>query len=214
MLPLNELFVHLRPLASHTLTETINVDCTILLALVSDLSHYDTEQILREAKARNPGGTLNPAIMRQIETEVEEQLIQKTLYPLLKGHELICTDEAVVRMREVVNTIGTASEQERTAILMGDLGLNTDKLHEKLSGLSIHTIPATLNLPIQTVLADIKLKRLPTVAKKVVDYFSKTDTSSVTRSVFLHGYVSFRPTDNSTFCYVQGHHVSSKIIIF
>ena len=188
MLPLNELFVQLLPSASHTLTETVNVDCTILLALVSDLSHYDTKQILREAEARTPGRTLKPVIIQQMEREVEEQLLQAVLYPLLKGHDLVCTKEAAVRMREVVSTIGTAAEKERTAIFMGDLSLTAQELREKLSGLSTYTTPAQLSLPIKTVQADISLSDLPPVAEKVVDHFSKTDTSSVTRSVFLYGW--------------------------
>lgn len=188
-LPLDKLFVQLLPLASLTLTEIINVDCTILLALVSDLSHYDTEQILHEARARNPGGTLKPVIMRQLEKEVGDQLIQTTLYPLLQNHELVCTEEAAIRMREVVSTIGTVAEKERTALFMGDVGSSTPELHQKLGDLSTHPIPATLKLPIKIVQTDLKLKRLPPVAKNVIDHFSKTDTSSVTKSVFLYGYV-------------------------
>lgn len=181
--------MQLLPSASHTLTETVNVDCTILLALVSDLSHYDTKQILREAEARTPGRMLKSVIIQQMEREVEEQLLQAVLYPLLRGHDLVCTKEAAVRMREVVSTIGTAAEKERTAILMGDLNLTTqEQLREKLSALSTYTAPAQLSLPIKTVQAEISLSRLPHVAEKVVDHFSKTDTSSVTRSVFLYGW--------------------------
>ena len=180
--------MQLLPSASHNLTETVNVDCTILLALVSDLSHYDTKQIFREAEARTPGRMLKPVIIQQMEREVEEQLLQAVLYPLLKGHDLVCTKEAAVRMREVVSTIGTAAEKERTAILMGDLDFTAQELREKLSALSTHTTPAQLSLPIKTVQAEIDLSRLPPVAEKVVDHFSKTDTSSVTRSVFLYGW--------------------------
>ena len=180
--------MQLLPSASHTLTETVNVDCTILLALVSDLSHYDTNQILREAEARTPGRMLKPVIIQQMEREVEEQLLQAVLYPLLKGHDLVCTQEAAVRMREVVSTIGTAAEKERTAIFMGDLNLTPQELREKLNALSTYSTPAQLSLPIKTVQTEISLSRLPPVAERVVDHFSKTDTSSVTRSVFLYGW--------------------------
>ena len=180
--------MQLLPSASHTLTEIVNVDCTILLALVSDLSHYDTKQILREAEARTPGRMLKPVIIQQMEREVMEQLLQTVLYPLLQGHDLVCTQEAAVRMREVVSTIGTAAEKERTAIFMGDLNLPAEELRDKLSAWSTHTAPAHLSLPIKTVQTEISLSRLPPVAEKVVDHFSKTDTSSVTRSVFLYGW--------------------------
>ena len=187
---MNEIFLRLLPLASYSITKTVNVDCTILLALVSDLSHYDTLRILREAEARNPSKQLKPVIIRQMQNEVEEQLLQNVLYPLLKDHELVCTKEAAVRMREVVNTLGTVAEKERTAIFMGDLNLPIDELHQRLNALSIHTTPKTLRLPIRTVCGEVSLSHLPSVAETVVDHFSKTDTSSVTRSVFLYGYVS------------------------
>ena len=174
-------------MASYTLTPTVNVDCTILLALVSDLSHYDAKRILREAEAREPGGRLHEAVIQQLRKEDEEQLLPKLLYPLLKDHEMVCTEEAASRMREIVDIIATDSEKDRTAIFMGDVGQGD--LHNKLSRTTIHDVPKTLNLPIKTVPANIDLTCLPAVSAEVDRYFDWNRASTVTKSVFLYGYV-------------------------
>ena len=177
-------------MASYTLTPTVNVDCTILLALVSDLSYYDAELILREAEARAPGGKLHSAVIRQLQKEVEEQLLPKVLYPLLGGHELVCTQEAATRMREIVRDIGTESEKERTAIVMGDDTFReATNLLERLDALATHSVPHTLRLPIKTVPADTSVAKLPPVAVKVVEHFDCTKGSAITQSVFMYGYV-------------------------
>ena len=177
-------------MASYTLTPTVNVDCTILLALVSDLSYYDAELILREAEARAPGGKLHSAVIRQLKKEVEEQLLPKILYPLLGDRDLVCTQEAATRMREIVRDIGTESEKERTAIVMGDdTAKEAEDLHERLNALATHSVPHTLRLPIKTVPADISLGKLPPVAAKVVEHFDCIKGSAITQSVFMYGYV-------------------------
>ena len=181
-------------MASYTLTPTVNVDCTILLALVSDLSYYDAELILREAEARAPGGKLHAAVIRQLQKEVEEQLLPKVLYPLLGDRDLVCTQEAATRMREIVRDIGTESEKERTAIVMGDHSSeDAEDLHGKLNALATHAVPNTLRLPIKTVPADIALASLPPVAAKVVEHFDCTRGSAITQSVFMYGYVISLP---------------------
>ena len=187
LVPLDTLFVSMLPMASYTLTPTVNVDCTILLALVSDLSHYDAERILREAEAREPGGKLHAAVIQQLRKEDEDQLLPKLLYPLLQDHELVCTEEAAERMREIVDVIATDSEKERTAIFMGDV--DQGDLHEKLSVTTIHAVPRTLKLPIKIVPANIDLARLPPVGAEVDRYFIWNRASMVTKSVFLYGYV-------------------------
>ena len=177
-------------MASYTLTPTVNVDCTILLALVSDLSYYDAELILHEAEARAPGGKLHSAVTRQLQKEVEEQLLPKVLYPLLRDRELLCTQEAATRMREIVRDIGTESEKERTAIVMGDYGSEeAEDIHEKLNVLANHSVPKMLRLPIRTVPADVSLTNLPPVAANVVEHFACTKGSAITQSVFMYGYV-------------------------
>ncbi|THW04704.1 hypothetical protein D6D25_08275, partial [Aureobasidium pullulans] len=97
-------------------TSTLNIDCTILLALVSDFSHCSVEA--------EPW--FHRALKRQVEIEDEENLLPNLLYPALADRELVCTDEAAKRMREIVDTIGTEGEKERTKWFMGDIDATSE----------------------------------------------------------------------------------------
>ncbi|KAL6238564.1 hypothetical protein BDW75DRAFT_246983 [Aspergillus navahoensis] len=92
-------------------TSTLNVDCTLLLAIVSDLSH---------CKNIAPSPQHHKAINRQIEIERERPLLPAELWPAMESHQLLCTSEAAKRMREIVETIGTETERKRMTIVMGD----------------------------------------------------------------------------------------------
>jgi hypothetical protein len=76
-------------------SETLNMDCTILLAFASDLSHGRVE----------PEDWHNKAISRQIEMESEDQLLPSSLWPACGNRKLVCTREAAVRMQEIVDII-------------------------------------------------------------------------------------------------------------
>lgn len=77
-------------------TSTANICCTILLAIVSDLSNCNV--------AKEPW--LHTATNRQIEQERDESLLPSLLYPALGARELVSTFDAVKRMLEIVVTIG------------------------------------------------------------------------------------------------------------
>ncbi|EHK99379.1 hypothetical protein M7I_4674 [Glarea lozoyensis 74030] len=80
-----------------TFSEILNMDCTVLLAFASDLSHGRVE----------PQDWHNKMIQRQRTMESEEQLLPSSLWPACDGRKLVCTREAAVRMQEIVATIGT-----------------------------------------------------------------------------------------------------------
>ncbi|KAL1886464.1 hypothetical protein Plec18167_000395 [Paecilomyces lecythidis] len=164
-------------------TETLNVDCTLLLAFVSDLSHFHEIP---------PSPAYHRAILRQIEMEKEQPLVPTELWPAVDGHSLICTKEAVKRMREIVDTIGTDTEKKRTEIMLGDPGfhdLDRDTLTRKFQKLSDHPVPRNLMLPIRVVDAETAISagwangKLPSVARKVEE-----SLSDINRSVFLYGW--------------------------
>jgi hypothetical protein len=158
------------PFASFT--PTLNIDCTILLALVSDFSHCSV--------------TTEPwfhrALKRQVEIEDEENLLPNLLYPALANRSLICTDEAARRMREIVDTIGTSGEKERTKLFMGDLSLSPAELRAELEKQSRFEVPKSLCLPIFTQVPE-EHQILPTSAQAV-----KKQLTSINQSVFLHGW--------------------------
>ncbi|KAL8737992.1 MAG: hypothetical protein Q9181_001174 [Wetmoreana brouardii] len=171
-------------------TSTLNVDCTILLALVSDLSH----------NATNPEPWFHKAISRQIELEKREQLLPSTLWPAMAGKDLVCTDEAARRMREIVDTIGTESEKKRTDLLLFD---PRGQLHDRLSEgqrlrstfqkLSTYPIPSSWKIPIKVVSFNWDdISHLPPIAKQV-----KSSLSQINQSVFLYGWVTGQTTLSS-----------------
>lgn len=174
---------HLLPNPYKRFTPTLNVDCTLLLALVSDLSHF-----------RNipPLPNHHQAIHKQIKLEEEQPLVPTELWPAMDGRELVCTKEAAKRMREIVDTIGTDTERKRTEILMGDpefQGLDREALIQRFQELSDHQVPAQWKIPIKVVdaAADISAGwqsgRLRGAAHKVEEILS-----DINRSVFLYGW--------------------------
>ncbi|KAL8930124.1 MAG: hypothetical protein Q9172_000209, partial [Xanthocarpia lactea] len=161
------------------LTPTLNIDCTILLALVSDLSHCTT--------ASEPW--FHKAISRQIEIETREQLLPSTLWPAMADKKLTCTTEAAKRMREIVDTIGTETERKRSDLLLYPWTTNPSPssstfLQRSFAELSNYTIPSSFRLPIFIVPSNQNLTVLPPVAQNV-----KTALTAINQSVFLHGWV-------------------------
>ena len=183
--PLSEIFPLLLPSATRQLTPTVNVDCTILLALVSDLSHYSSDTIPLQAASGAKDGQPHPASVRQLKMEREEQLLPSVLYPLLQGKKMVCTAEAARRMREIVDTIGTDDEKARTEIFMSDSSSTSSsaELHSRLKLLTHHPIPGGLRLPIRVVSVQIDFSRLRPIAEKVA-----AQLSEINKSVFLFGW--------------------------
>jgi hypothetical protein len=188
------LFYQMLPLGSGPrLTSTLNIDCTILLSLISDISH-----VLKENLQLAPAGRYCADVLRQIEVDAISPLLSNDLYPVLVGRDLVCTAEAARRMREIVETMGTHSEKMRTVIMFGEdilAGRSSEQLKSDLDGYTAHAIPKSLRLPIKVVdfdadavLTDSTLaKHLPIpIANNVVN--TKLRLSVVNKSMFLYGW--------------------------
>ena len=159
-------FSLLLPSPHPSLTATLNIDCTVLLALVSDLSHL----------ALRPQSDLHDAINRQIVVEVSERLLYSSLYPALRGHKLVCAQLAVQRMYQIVNLMGTSSEKLRADILMGKNGSANKpsvELRNQLSAESMHTVPSDLCLPISVISEATHIEQLPDIARKIEPLLSE-----------------------------------------
>ncbi len=184
-----KVFPHLLPSPHPPLTDTINVDCTILLALVSDLSHTANHPIL-------PG--YNAAISKQIEIETRDHLLPSSLWPAMADKDLICTQEAAKRMKEIVDTIGMPKERARTELLLAhnDQNQNEQKrksLQKAFAEYTDYTVPETWRLPIRIVNATvsdadiqsaIRVGTLPSIAAQVAEQLT-----DINRSVFMHGWM-------------------------
>jgi hypothetical protein len=172
---LDNIFPRLIPDPHAPLTPTLNIDCTILLALVSDLSHQSTA----------PEPWFHAAIRRQIDLEAKEQLLPSVLWPAMSARELVCTEEAAARMREIVNSIGTGEERQRTCILLGDdASLSPETARQKFQELSKYSIPSDWNIPIRTVKASIDVEHLDPLKQAVAKQLT-----AINQSVFFYGWL-------------------------
>ncbi|PSS12989.1 hypothetical protein M430DRAFT_105723 [Amorphotheca resinae ATCC 22711] len=168
---------------------TINLDCTVLLAFVSDLSHGRVE----------PKDWHNKDIARQIRLEAEDQLLPNSLWPACGERKLVCTREAAIRMHEIVNIIGTETEKKRAALLI-DQG-DDDKTHltsaqriEEFQKLSDYQIPPNWNLPVAVI--DIDLDSIKSSLPPVVTEVEKL-LININQSVFLYGWSAGQTTMSS-----------------
>ncbi|KAL8868898.1 MAG: hypothetical protein Q9198_008025 [Flavoplaca austrocitrina] len=176
---LNSTFQKLVSNPFENFTPTLNIDCTILLALVSDLSHCAT----------TPEPWFHQAISRQIEVETREQLLPSILFPAVADRKLVCTHEAAKRMQEIVNTIGTETERKRSDLLLHDSTNDSSppssaSLKESFTKLSNYNIPSSFHLPILVVPTNDDFSTLPPIAQSV-----KSILTAINQSVFLHGWV-------------------------
>lgn len=178
------------------LTAVINLDHTILVDLISDITHSKLE----------PQEWQDRTTQAQIEQENSHQggLMAKTLYPILRGRKLVCTREAAEHFHEVLKTVGTATECRRGHILIpypespsslavsaSDLADGT-QLHSLFSALSVHPPPDDVQVPV-TVLPDaldfeagIRDGRLPRLARDVARCGG---FKSAKLSIYMYGWM-------------------------
>jgi hypothetical protein len=166
-------------------SQVLNLDCTVLLALVSDISNA--------AVSEEPW--FSKYIRRQLELETKTALFPCVLWPAMANRDLVCTHEAAARMQEIVDTIGTPTEKLRTPLLFTATGTaagdpTPSDLRAQFQSLSHHTVPTSWRLPIQIVRAvPVTDTRLPAAARAAA-----ARLSDINRSVFLYGWATGRTT--------------------
>jgi hypothetical protein len=172
-----------------SMSDVLNVDCTILLAFASDLSHGQVE----------PEDWHNRNIAKQRALEDKDPLLPSILWPACGSRKLVCTREAAVRMQEIASVVGTETERRRTALLLNldessKLTLTQDQRRAEFQKLSDYTIPTDWNIPIEVVDVDITALKstLPPAVHKISESLSE-----INRSVFLHGWASGMTTLSS-----------------
>ncbi|KAJ5442706.1 Protein of unknown function DUF1308 [Penicillium cf. griseofulvum] len=183
---------HLLPQPFKNFTSTLNVDCTLLLALVSDLSHIKDIPVSPH---------FHRAIVRQIEVEREKPLLTSELWPAMDGRELVSTTEAAVRFREIVETIGTETEKSRTRMLLGDAPyeqLSREAILQKFQELSDYQVPTNWKIPIKVVDAHQVIDAAKTQGNlHPVVHEVGEGLSDINHSVFLYGWVTGLTTISS-----------------
>ncbi|KAH8600703.1 hypothetical protein B0O99DRAFT_681577 [Bisporella sp. PMI_857] len=162
-------------------SQTLNIDCTLLITLCSDISYGGVEV----------QGWHTSSVKSQISIESREPLLPHKIWRVLGTHPLVCTRSAFEKLNEVVEVIGTASEKKRASLLFEQGGIckSQQQRIEELQELSTYKIPASWNLPIQVLEAkDDSLKKFipATVFKKITEDLK--DMSPTTRSTLYFGW--------------------------
>ena len=164
--------------APRAFSETLNVDCTILLAFISDISHGRVD----------PEDWHNSLVSNSIEAEKETPLLPSVIWPGCAGRRLVCTREAAFRMQEIVETIGTETEKKRATLLLNmgnDSLLRREQCHQEFQKLSDYAIPQAWHIPVDIVDVDMTsvMSKLPQVAENVSEILTP-----INRAVFLFGW--------------------------
>lgn len=186
-----------------TLTDTLNIDHTILVDLISDLTH----------SRLTPQPWQAPTTRAQIEDENIHQpggVMLRSLIPLLAGHKLVCTREAAEHFHEMLATVGTPTEKQRGKLLVtagyDDADEPDADVGAAFRALSIHDIPESIQLPIDVLpeserwdinrVADAVSKgELPAVAKEVAERGVGGGTLKSSKlSIYMHGWWSGHTT--------------------
>jgi hypothetical protein len=176
--PLEEVLQQLLIDRSRAMSYTLNIDCTILLALISDISHQECPIL-----DWYPG-----EVRAQIQEEAEEKLLPTHLYPAISSHPMVTTQEAVEQMNLIVQTLATDAEKVRADLLLAQgehVNTSGEELVAEWAKLSNHTPPEGFQLPIRVVKSDIDaiVSRLPAVATRLSD-----ELGSLNRAIFLYGW--------------------------
>jgi hypothetical protein len=173
------------------LTDPLNMDHTILIDLISDITHTRLQP-----RAWHPS-----PVRAQIGegNSHKDGLMTRLLYPILQGRRLVCTEGAAKKFHEVLLTVGTSAERQRGHLLVPmnpDIQqLAPDEIRARFAALSVHPMPADIQLPIEVVpgrwdaevAATMVAKgRLPRVA---VDVAQNSGLKSYLLSIYLYGWV-------------------------
>ena len=164
------------------LTSTLNIDCTILISLISDISHVSDLQ---------PEQWFNAMLREQLRFERQEALLPNLLYPVLRGRRLVTTKRAADQCQVIVDTIGNEKEKGRCEALFRDS--NDDDVKErmeKMAALSDWEVPADLALPIEVVEEDSAVEKQHSASEGPDDLIPKVCArlSDVNKSVFGFGW--------------------------
>ncbi len=163
---------------SRALSDVLNIDCTILLALISDISHRACPIL-----DWYPG-----EVRAQINEEAEEHLLPTHLYPAIGAHPMVCTKEAADQMNLIVQTLATDTEKLRADLLLGQgdrARQSPAELVAEWAANSDHEVPEGFTLPIRSINVDLDaiMSSLPSVATKVA-----AELGHLNKSIFLYGW--------------------------
>ncbi|KAM0249765.1 hypothetical protein ACHAP5_002634 [Fusarium lateritium] len=173
-----------------SLTPTVNLDHTILIDLISDLTHLNLEP--------------QPWQSRTTRAQIDEEnahkggIMARMLYPVLADRKLVCTREAADHFHEVLRTVGTETERERGRLLIpwgnDAQEISSDHIRERFQELTGYPLPSNVQIPVtvidgpwdmEAITSAISKGTLPQVAHDVA--LSSAFKSSKL-SIFMYGW--------------------------
>ncbi|KAI8635235.1 hypothetical protein F5Y19DRAFT_469103 [Xylariaceae sp. FL1651] len=160
-----------------SITQVLNIDTSVLVALTSDISHFQVQKEPWFGQSQKD----------HIDLESKEAITTR-LFPLLGHHVLVCTREAAESLARIVHTMGTDSENARAHLfLSSDDSMSHEHRIENLRALSIYkdSISSSLQLPIRIVDSnedDCQLRLVDPIREKLQALLQPG------RSVFSYGW--------------------------
>ncbi|KAI1873708.1 uncharacterized protein JN550_002977 [Neoarthrinium moseri] len=156
---------------------TLNMDTSVLIALISDFSHGPVAQ----------QSWFSSMQKGHLANEAKHKIASTWIYPALSGHKLICTEEAAKTCREIVSTIGTETELARlNLVLYENPSMTPDIIRREFRVLSKYDMSENIQLPVQ-IMRDTAstVAEIPSEALEALQ-----DTTEPTKSVFAYGWAS------------------------
>lgn len=130
-IPFDKAIEKMLPQSDET-TDTILLDTSVLISLISDITHKKMEpELWHETHA-----------LSQIGSEQKGCHFVDTAYPRICGKKLVCTKAAADQFRKITNETGSEDELARMSLLFGGQRDDFQKL-------SVHPVPEDLKLPVQ-----------------------------------------------------------------
>lgn len=178
------------------LTDTLNMDCTVLLSLASDLSHAPVNKEIWHKTATKV----------QIEQERKEPILPTWIYPALAGRRLVCTAKCHEHFRRIVSEIGTDAERVRAALLMGDEDVTSrGTIPAQWREMSEHDVPQTLQFPVEVIDVSEELGHLsmddetPRLSSKRLADKISSQLTPLNSDIFMYGWRTGQTTITSNF---------------
>ncbi|KAM3566209.1 hypothetical protein ARSEF4850_000799 [Beauveria asiatica] len=186
------------------LTDTLNLEHTVLVDLISDLTHFRLE----------PRAWHSRTTRAQIEEENArpDGVMAPLLYPLLQGRRLVCTHEAAEHFHEMLTTVGTQTEGARGRLLVplppslhhaaaaersAPSAATTTTARARFNALSERPLPADVQFPVEVLPADERwdedrVQRVVqdgTLPRVALDIARRGRLKSSKLSTYMHGWL-------------------------
>lgn len=162
------------------LTETVILDSSVMIGLVSDVSHAKLQK--------------QPWHGSDVQAQIEDEANGISFFtcaalPRLRGRKLVCTTQAMEQFQKIAKLIGSPAEAERARALLGGSSQDFEKC-------SIHPVPDDFLLPVQVLphnqdwlstTGHIRNGVLPPIATEVEKHLSGVPGNMATHT---YGWVS------------------------